>query len=217
MVLYVPLSGRSLDQLAGAEEITACLEASAEWLAVLHGGRVHLDRVLDVPHEAANAAEWAAVVARVHPALADQTSTLADALLAEPCPAFGRAVPIHKDFHYQHVIAGDGIGVVDLDEARMGDAAFDVAHFAVNLRLLALRTAPSDGDADRWQRPFLMTYSAVTGWTSDDAFRWYTAYTCLKLARQLATGSGPRPRPSGRAREDQVGRILTDGLGCLGA
>jgi aminoglycoside phosphotransferase (APT) family kinase protein len=128
-------------------------------------------------------------------------------------------VPIHKDFHYQHVIDGDGdgVGVVDLDEARMGDAAFDVAHFAVNLHLLAIRTAPSDDDADRWLRPFLVTYSAVTGWSPDDAFRWYAAYTCLKLARQLATGSGPRPRPAGGARGQQVGEILTEGLRCLGA
>ena len=38
------------------------------------------------------------------------------------------AVPIHKDLHPGHVLVGDDVYVIDLDEARNGDPTFDVAH-----------------------------------------------------------------------------------------
>jgi aminoglycoside phosphotransferase (APT) family kinase protein len=43
-------------------------------------------------------------------------------------------VPIHKDFHAGHVLAvPEGVVVIDLDEARMGDPALDVAHLSTYL------------------------------------------------------------------------------------
>jgi aminoglycoside phosphotransferase (APT) family kinase protein len=218
-VLYRPLPGDSLDDLITTTAMTSGLDAAAHWLAVLHEADLHFDRTLDVPHEAANAAEWAAVVAHSLPEATTRASRLAQRLLAEPVPPIARAVPIHKDFHYQHVIveeSDDGVGVVDLDEARMGHPSFDLAHFTVNLHLLALRTGTAQTDADGWLCSFLGAYGAATGWSVDDAFRWFAAYTCIKVARQLATGAGPRPRPSGAARAGQVDAILGEGLACLG-
>jgi aminoglycoside phosphotransferase (APT) family kinase protein len=126
-------------------------------------------------------------------------------------------VPIHKDFHYQHVIVSDAVGVVDLDEARMGDAAADVAHFSVYLRLLALRTGAPDGAGDGWVRSFRNAYRRDTARTGDTTLAWYAAYTCMKIAKQLATGRGPRPRPEGGARDEQLDWVLRQGLAWLEA
>ena len=67
-----------------------------------------LDRTLDLAAEQRNVAAWAATVAARFPELAGPATALASALTA----AFDRlpeqpAVPIHKDFHYQHVLVGD--------------------------------------------------------------------------------------------------------------
>ena len=217
LVVYAPVPGRSLDTMVGSETFTQGVAGGGQWLAVLHRSALDLPRVLDAGHEADNAASWAELVGDRHPNRAAAAARLARALVADvPQPA-GRPVPIHKDFQYQHVIVSDGVGVVDLDEARMGDAAADVAHFSVYLRLLALRTGAPDGTRDGWVRSFRDAYGRDTGRTDDTTLAWYAAYTCMKIAKQLTTGRGPRPRPEGGAREHQLGWALREGLAWLGA
>jgi len=213
-VLYEPVPGRALDSLAGTPAMTGALGATARWLAALHGAELHLDRTLDAAHEADNAARWAAHAAGLLPGSAAGLTRLAAALAGVPEPP-ATAVPIHKDLHHQHVIVGDRLGVVDVDEARMGDAAFDLAHFSANLALLARRAGVSEAARRRWLDAFLGTYRDLTGWRANDSFRWFSAYTYVKLAKQLATGTGPRPRPRGTARAEQVDWVVHEGLACL--
>ncbi|HEY0408660.1 MAG TPA: phosphotransferase, partial [Candidatus Dormibacteraeota bacterium] len=119
------------------------------------------------------------------------------------------------DFHHQHTLIGEGgLVVIDLDEARAGDPAVDVAHFAANLRLLRLREGTAGGGD--LEAAFLDAYAARTGYVPDRRHRWCHAYTCLKIARQLARGRGPAPAPAGPERERQVGLILDEGLRCPG-
>ena len=68
-------------------------------------------------------------------------------------------MPIHKDFHPGHVLLGDDVCVIDLDEARRGDPTFDVAHFCAYLELLS--TARRRRAA---RTAFLEEYAAATGW-----------------------------------------------------
>ena len=212
LVVYVPLAGRSLDTMVGSGTMTDGLAGAGRWLGVLHGSDLELPRVLDVGHEADNAASWADLVGECHPERGTPAARLASALTAAAPPPPSQTVPIHKDFQYQHVIVSDGVGVVDLDEARMGDPAADVAHFCVYLRLLALRARAADGVADAWVRSFCDAYGSDTG----TAFAWFAAYTCMKIAKQLTTGRGPRPRPQGRAKEEQLDWALREGLRWLG-
>ena len=53
--------------------------------------------------------------------------------------AFETQSPIHKDFHYGHIVVDGGLKVIDFDEMRLGDPNFDLAHFCANLHLLAYR------------------------------------------------------------------------------
>ena len=80
---------------------------------------------------------------------------------------------------------------IDLDEAGMGDPAFDLAHFEAHLSLLALQWF---GDADRFARArdaFRSGYAAVAPWPEPHpalaAFAWF------KLAHQLLRDQAPQP------------------------
>jgi hypothetical protein len=217
LLLYTPVTGRTMDTLPTAPELLSALERAARWLVMLHRSGLQLDRTFDVAHESAAAVSWAALVSGRHPETATSATRLAAALHANWTETrLDVATPIHKDFQYQHVIVGDRVGVIDLDEARMGDATFDLAHFVANLHLLALRTGTSSTDRNQWRDTFLGTYSSITGVRADaDTFAWCTGYSCLKLAKQIATGRGPRPRPRNRERAAQIAMILAEGLKCL--
>ncbi len=213
LALYLPVSGRTPDTLAPAAQHTAVLTA-AVWLARLHGAPVTFDRRLTVDAEVRAARVWAGVVGAADPDSAPAARRLADRLaqVGPRLPAVSD-VPIHKDFHYQHVFVGPGLAVVDLDEVRLGDPAVDVAHFCVNLALLAIR---SGGVAAELPAEFRAAYEALTGWRGDVAFDFFRDWARLKLARQLLTGRGPRPVPGGAERSRQVHALLSEDLSCGG-
>ena len=123
--------------------------AAARWLARLHGSRLELDRRLDVDHEVANAEEWAATIAQAMPSLGSGGRGRGRRRCSRPRPACGSG-PTCRSTRTSTISTWcsrpDCLSVVDLDEARLGDAALDVAHFVVYLQLRAIRSgAPADG------------------------------------------------------------------------
>ena len=62
-------------------------------------------------------------------------------------------MPIHKDFHTGHLLVGDSVWVIDLDEARQGDRAFDLAHFCAYLELHGDRERNPAGSLPSGVRP----------------------------------------------------------------
>ncbi len=215
LVLYDPLRGPALDAFVGTDAMLPALAAAGRWVTALHAADIAFDRMLDLEHEAANAAAWGELVARAFPELSSRAARLA-AIVAETIPAPpAKAVPIHKDFHYQHVIVGECLGVVDMDEARLGDRLFDVGHFLANLALLAHRSGATDAELEQWSATFAESCGVVPD--DDGRVQWYAAYTFVKLAKQLATGQGPHLRPSGDARREQAAWALDHGLTRAGA
>jgi aminoglycoside phosphotransferase (APT) family kinase protein len=215
MVLYWPTEGVTLDRLP-PERAAPWVRAAAQWLALLHDSRVRLGLHFDLANETTNLREWATLVGRALPreaVAADHLARRIGAFAAEL--ELETDVPIHKDFHYQHVIVGEGLTVIDLDEARLGDPTLDVAHFCANLRFLSLRAQTADADAAGLRDAFLEEYADLTGWQADARFTFFFAYTCLKMAKQLATGRGPRPIPTGAERARQALTVLGEGLACL--
>jgi hypothetical protein len=215
MLLYREVAGRSADVLDGPGAVRAA-ESAGHWLTALHTSSVVLTRRVDLGHEVANAEEWATRVAAAVPMSRPTVFDLMDRLVdaAAQLPAT-REVPVHKDLHAGHVLVPDGgrggVVVIDLDEARMGDPAIDVAHFCAYLDASRRPAASAMRDA------FLAGYGLVPGAASELRVRFYAAYTAIKIAKQFVGGTGPLRPPAGPARAAALDRVLARGLACLAA
>jgi hypothetical protein len=215
MAVHAAVYGRSLDRLAGAERLDGMI-AAALWLSNLHSSGITLERRFDTASELRKLSAWAEVVTRHHPPAAAPTARLLlhlSSLAARIEIASG--VPVHEDFHYQHVLVDGGrVVVIDFDEMRAGDPAFDVAHFGANLRLLAIREVMPSDEAARLDAAFLDGYVSRTGYEPGLRHDFFHAYTCLKIAKQLVRGRGPAPVPTGAELGRQLDLIIEEGVSC---
>jgi hypothetical protein len=211
MVIYKPAPGRPLDRLTSLAAVRRGVRRAGSWLAALHRTSLPLEREFDVAAEVREAAIWADRISGASPSHGDAARQLAAELAATATGVrFESGVPIHKDFHYRHVIVGSRLAVLDFDEMRLGDPCFDLAHFCTYLRVLATRRGAGLGSM-ALEDGFLEGYGLVAPPRRGDAFTFFAAYTCLKIAKQLSAGSGVEPRPDGRERLLQLTFILEHG------
>jgi aminoglycoside phosphotransferase (APT) family kinase protein len=216
LVVYVPVEGPMLADVSAPVEAERAARRAGDWLARLHASGIRPQRRLDMAAEAENARRWAARVGELHPVHARAARALAADLSRWATRLrFAADAPIHKDFHHRHVVASARLCVVDFDEVRMGDRALDPAHFCTYLWLHGVRAGARDGDAV--ERAFLDGYRARSGRRPGETFMFFAAYTCMKIAKQLAQGTGVEPRPAGRERDRQLGLVLDHGLRQMGA
>lgn len=229
MVLYRRVPGPTLDRVPGP----AGAAAAGRWLAALHRSPVVLARRVDLLHEVAQAASWAARLDEALPVLRPPAAVLAGRLSAAAgsLPTV-RESPVHKDFHAGHVVAVAGgrrvggepgdppgtapvdiatvdIAVIDLDEARMGDPALDLGHATACFDLAPWAGARAARDA------FLSGYGPLAGPSPAFRTRFFAAHAYLKIAKQLATGRGPVPAAPPSLRAEAVSAALRRGLACL--
>lgn len=216
MFVYLPVEGQFLDELIPGPQATRLLARTSTWLATLHRQPLATSKRFRFATELPNLATWANRVVETYPETTEAVSQLVDFLQtgAAHLP-FGTETVIHKDFHYGHVIVNGKLHVIDFDEVRLGDPNFDLAHFCVNLQLLAWRKSGDPEHLVYLQRAFLLAYARQTGWVQDQRFGYFFTYTCLKLAWQLCRGSGPPPRPAGEARRTETQMILAQGVAVL--
>jgi aminoglycoside phosphotransferase (APT) family kinase protein len=222
MVLYREVSGTALDRMPARAGVTGAVLA-ARWLTTLHTSGAVLARRVDLAHEVVNVGAWAACVGDAAPDARTAAYALAEQLTeaASDLPVV-HEVPVHKDFHLGHVLAvgrrdeagtedvgPGGVAVVDLDEARMGDPALDLAHVTTYL------------DASPWpgaraaRAAFLMAYGPLPGPSPQLRTAFFAAFTRLKIAKQLVTGRGPLGVPSGPGRTPALVELLRKGSACL--
>jgi hypothetical protein len=212
MLVYVPAEGPLLDEVLLGNDALRYMHLAAAWLGTLHRARLPLERRFQMAGELVNLKAWAALIGHRYPADAATATTIAQHL--QDCAAaldLATDVPIHKDFHYAHMIADRGLRIIDFDEMRLGDPNFDLAHFCANLHMLAYRKTGTATAFAPHQSVFLKAYARHTGWTPNRCFVFFYAYTCLKIAKQLCTGRGLRPRPEGDECYRQMRLMLTQG------
>jgi aminoglycoside phosphotransferase (APT) family kinase protein len=216
MLVYRPVEGQLLDEVLATDEAPYYMDLAATWLGALHTCQLSLDRRFQMASELANLQAWAALVDRVD-AGGDETAARLARRLAECAGGLRleKHVPIHKDFHYGHLVVDQGLTVIDFDEMRLGDPSFDLAHFCANFDLLAHRQGGSPARFAALRGAFLDAYARHTGWAPDERFSFFYAYTCVKIARQLCTMHGPRPWPVGEERRRQVRLVLERGHAAL--
>jgi len=220
MLLYLPAEGQFLDEVLHGERAAYAMDLTARWLAGLHHSSLQMVKHFNLTSEVANLATWATLVGQSYPdlaPLAQQAQHYLEAHAPQLPPLL--PAPIHKDFHYRHVLVERGVKVIDFDEMRLGDPNFDLAHFCANLHLLAYRRHGTPHGLHALEQRFLEAYARQTGWSQRAApagnrakFVYFYLYTCLKIARQLCLGVGPTPVPTGDERHGQAQMILQQGL-----
>jgi aminoglycoside phosphotransferase (APT) family kinase protein len=212
MVVYVPAPGDPLDTLLDAPEAPAALRLAGAWLSHLHSAPLPLGRRFILATELLNASAWGTLVAAAAPEVASTATGLCLRLRdRSTAVALEEATAIHKDFHPGHVIVNGSVAVVDFDETRLGDPAFDVAHFCAYLHLVALRRGLAARQAEL-EHAFIEGYADRSGWEADERFSFFRAYTAVKIAKQLATERGLRPRPYGDELARQLRAVLVEGM-----
>ena len=223
MLLYLPAEGQFLDEVLHGERAAYAMDVTARWLAGLHRSSLQTVKHFNLTSEVANLATWATLVGQTYPDLAP-LARQAQHYLAAQAPLLPPLLqaPIHKDFHYRHVLVERGVKVIDFDEMRLGDPNFDLAHFCANLHLLAYRRQGTPHGLHALEQRFLEAYARQTGWSLREApagnrakFVYFYLYTCLKIARQLCLGVGPGPVPTGEERRRQAQMILQQGLAAI--
>lgn len=223
MFLYLPAEGAFLDEVQTDSEAIHAMNLTARWLGALHRYPLRIAKRFDLANELVNLGVWASLVGRTYPALASMAHSLLFHLQheAEMLP-FETETPIHKDFHYRHVLVGRGVKVIDFDEVRLGDRNFDLAHFSANLHLLAYRQHGAPDRLQKLESHFLRSYARSIGQSRSsfagsnrDRFAYFYGYTCLKIARQLCLGFGPSPVPVDDEQRHQVEMILNQGLNAV--
>jgi aminoglycoside phosphotransferase (APT) family kinase protein len=216
MLVYLPVTGRPLGNVLFNDQAVADIDLTAAWLVALHQSALPLDRSFDVANELENLRRWAGVVGERHPDHAPAADRLSERL-GELAPELGaeRGRPIHKDFHHGHVFVADRAHVIDLDEARLGDPMFDVAHFCAYLRLLGCRVPAMAVALGRRRDEFIAAYRRRSGCAVGQRYGAFYAYTCLKIAKQLCTESGLPPRPDPDEEYRQTAVMLQEGLAAV--
>ncbi|CAN5700077.1 hypothetical protein BH10CHL1_BH10CHL1_50650 [soil metagenome] len=213
MLLYLPAEGQFLDEVLTGEQAAYAMELTGRWLATLHNTPLPLTKQFHLSGELTNLAAWADIVGQTYPELAMLAQQALHYLHQQATRLpLATQTPIHKDFHYRHVLVERGIKVIDFDELRLGDPNFDLAHFCANLHLLAYRRYGSPHAMRTLEQRFFAAYARNMQWalTGDQSaqFTYFYVYTCLKLARQLCLGFGPSPIPTAEERRSQVYVVL---------
>ena len=219
MLVFLPVEGQTLNeyllahQLRGPE-VSHAMDLTASWLALLHGQTIPMEKQFSIPAEFDNIHTWMECILTAYPHESAPLQTIVDFLLENFTGLdFDSHSPIHKDFHYEHVLVNQRVSAIDLDELRLGDPNFDLAHFCANFYLLAYRhRQESTAQFSQLQSRFLETYSSLTNWQPGDQFLFFYIYSCLKIARQLCTHRGPRPWPWGAEQSAQVRVMLGQAL-----
>jgi aminoglycoside phosphotransferase (APT) family kinase protein len=218
MLVFIPAEGKLLGdyitrRALEGEEVAHAMELAGKWLARLHTHQLPLEKEFKVENEIDNIRDWVELIAKKYPKERAAAAHIADYLIQKTTELdFSARVPIHKDFHYEHILMDGRLKVFDFDEMRLGDPNFDLAHFCANFYLLAYRNQQHTARFTHLQNHFLDAYSAVTGWQWDEKFLFFYIYSCLKIAKQLCKFRGPRPWPEGDEQQAQVWLMIEQGL-----
>jgi Ser/Thr protein kinase RdoA (MazF antagonist) len=211
LVVYSHRDGVPLSEVTDAATLLEGMRRAGQWLAALHSCPVSLPRSLSVDREMASTHKWAAAIGRAYPEFAARARRLADGWAGGlPVVPSAPIVPLHKDFHPGHVLVGEELHVIDFDEARQGDRAFDLAHFSVYAQLMEGGEAPGALVA-----AFLEEYAAASGWPQRGTLSAFQAYAWLKVARQWTVAASPFRDGSPARRRAGVDHALEKGVRCL--
>ena len=146
-ILYIPALSFLMMEQAQGEPLREVLErrsdpdpyvkGAARWLAKLHSCNITVDGASSRDDEIANSHRYARAALWLLPTLRSEIQSISNQLIdaqktLQPC----EGKPIHGDYHPRNIIVSpDLTTVIDFEEARMGDPAFDVGYFTAQTKM----------------------------------------------------------------------------------
>lgn len=157
-------------------------------------GQLHLCPADGLPAQAPPvAADTIAIVAALHPALAEALPPIGPTLANPPPPT--AQVLCHGDFGFDQILQdGQRLSLVDFDRAHRGEAAADIARFLVLLAERPLRSLPPQAA----ECAFLGGYAECRPLPAPAPLAWFLAQAALERLHVLLRKDAARPHITAR-------------------
>src|SRR6266566_4726553 len=146
-IIYIPALSFLMMEQAEGELLRAILErgsdpdpyvkGAAQWLARLHSCNITLGGASSRDDEIANSHRYMRAASWLLPTLKSEIKSISDQLIgAQKSLHLHTKKPIHGDYHPRNIIVSPGLTtVIDFEETRMGDPAFDVGYFTAQTKM----------------------------------------------------------------------------------
>ncbi len=146
-VLYIPaLSFLMMEQAEGQtlreifesrSDPESYVKGAARWLARLHNSSIRLDGEFSRDDEIVASHRYLRAGSWLFPTLKSEIQVVSDQLIdAQKSLQPPARKPIHGDYHPRNIIVSPNLTtVIDFEEARMGDPAFDVGYFVAQTKM----------------------------------------------------------------------------------
>ncbi len=146
-VLYIPALSFLMMEQAEGQPLREIFESridpgpyvkgTARWLARLHNSNIRLDGEFSRDNEIEASRRYARAGSWLFPTLKSDIQSISIRLIdAQKTLPLQARKPIHGDYHPRNIIVSpDLTTVIDFEEARMGDPAFDVGYFVAQTKM----------------------------------------------------------------------------------
>jgi len=146
-VLYIPAVSFLMMERAEGEPLREIFErgrdpepyvkGAARWLARLHNSGISLDVESSRDDEIAASYRYTRAGSWLLPTLKSEILSISNQLVdAQKALQLRARKPIHGDYHPRNIIVSPGLTtVIDFEEARIGDPAFDIGYFAAQTKM----------------------------------------------------------------------------------
>jgi Phosphotransferase enzyme family len=94
--------------------------------------------------------------------------------LAHTLPPWRASTVVHRDLYEEHLVVGETVGLIDLDDAALGPPELDIGNLRAHVVLLERR---SSRDLDRAWTTLVRAYSSA-----GPALDWTLVHACTRLA-----------------------------------
>lgn len=218
--LLEAIDGQRIEQVVGTVPNAALARAAVEVLKQLQAVPV---ADTGIGHEAAvtlgqEIARWTWLMERAPQELTGQAPELAR-LLTDTCPAEGRPVLVHADFHYGNMLFREGrvVALLDWEIAQLGQPLLDLACLSVVARAsrMGREEVPGGGAVYVPDDELMAMYGA-----GHAEFGWFLALTYYKYAsifgyNLMLHRRGKRPDPVYEQRTDTIVGFIAEGVRLL--